>query len=211
MRLTEFLDRTGLSVGESVYENFKDKNHSFEVWRKIFKGRVYRGNPFCLNPELIENYELAKKGNFKGWDCHHRLETHTSDGEKRLVDLTKEELKALDMYYNRPPQELIYLKKREHTKLHNTGKYIGENNPNYGKSMSEEQKIKISNSMKGHKGNGQTLTQVRKVKKWGKSNPLYTPEFFATLDPNISYADFKKGVSESFCIWKKFQKQLEKN
>ena len=64
--------------------------------------------------------------------------------------------------------------------------------------------------MKGHKGNGQTLTQVRKVKKWGKSNPLYTPEFFATLDPNISYADFKKSVSKSFCIWKKFQNTLKR-
>lgn len=211
MRLTEFLDRTGLSVGESVYENFRDKNHSFEVWKKTFKGRICKGCQYCLSPELIENYESAKKDNFKGWACHHRLETHTSDGERRLVDLSKEELKALDMYYNRPPQELIYLKKEEHASLHNKGKCIGELNPNYGKSISEEQKIKISNSMKGHKGNGQTLTQVRRVKKWGYHTPLYTSEFFAKLDPNISYADFKKVVSKSFCIWKKFQKYLEKN
>lgn len=211
MRLTEFLDRTGLSVGESVYENFKDKNHTFGVWEKTFKGRIWRGCQFCLNPELIENYESAKKDNFKGWACHHRLETHTSDGEKRLVDLTREELKAFDMYYNRPPQELIYLKNGEHASLHNKGKYIGEINPNYGKHLTEEQKIKISNSMKGHKSNSRTLTHARRVKKWGLRTPLYTSEFFAKLDPNISYADFKRGVSKSFYTWKKFQKYLEKN
>ena len=85
----------------------------------------------------------------------------------------------------------------------------GALNPNYGKSMSEEQKIKISNSMQGHKGNGQTLVGVRKVKKWSRSTPLYTSEFFASLDPNISYADFKKIVSESFYTWKKFQRYIK--
>ena len=37
---------------------------------------------YCKDYENIENYELAKKDNFKGWVIHHRLETHTSDGEK---------------------------------------------------------------------------------------------------------------------------------
>ena len=75
---------------------------------------------FCIPEEIerIENYELAKKDNFKGWCIHHRLETHNSDGEKRLVNLSMAELKALDMYYNRPANELIFLTKSEHTKLH---------------------------------------------------------------------------------------------
>ena len=37
------------------------------------------------NPEQIENYELAKADDFKGWHCHHRLETHTADGKKRSL------------------------------------------------------------------------------------------------------------------------------
>lgn len=75
---------------------------------------------FCISEEVeqIENYELAKADNFKGWDIHHRLETHNSDGEKRLVNLSRDELKSLDMYYNRPASELIFLTKSEHTKLH---------------------------------------------------------------------------------------------
>lgn len=40
MRLLEYLDRTGLSVGESVFENFKDGNHSFKTWEKIFKKKI---------------------------------------------------------------------------------------------------------------------------------------------------------------------------
>lgn len=75
---------------------------------------------FCIPEEWeqIENYELAKKDNFNGWCIHHRLETHNSDGEKRLVNISVAELIALDMYYNRPASELIFLTNSEHAKLH---------------------------------------------------------------------------------------------
>lgn len=102
---------------------------------------------YCNNVEEIENYELAKKDNFKGWNIHHRLETHTSDSERRLVDLSKEELIALDMYYNRPAAELIYLTKSEHQKLHRKGN-LG---PNRGKHFSEEWRRKMSEARRGKK------------------------------------------------------------
>lgn len=130
---------------------------------------------YCDNFENIENYEKAKADNFNGWDVHHRLETHTSDGERRLVDITREELKALDMYYHRPASELIFLTKKEHQLLGkpskgyhhseetkkrlseaNKGKHrseeiknkIGE--ANRGKHRSEEAKKKMSDSIKEH-------------------------------------------------------------
>lgn len=68
--------------------------------------------------EQIDNYELALKDDFKGWTIHHRLETHNSDGELRPVSITADELKALNMYYNRPASELIFLTRSEHMKLH---------------------------------------------------------------------------------------------
>lgn len=74
---------------------------------------------FCKDFENIENYDKAKADNFKGWICHHRLETHNSDGERRSVDVTYKELIALDMYLNRPAEELIFLTVSEHAKLHN--------------------------------------------------------------------------------------------
>lgn len=64
--------------------------------------------------ELIENYELAKAENFIGWDIHHRLEL-TLDGEYAH---SKEELIRLDMYYNRPYFELIWLPSSIHQTLH---------------------------------------------------------------------------------------------
>ena len=75
-------------------------------------------NCFCRTPELIENYDKAVVDETQIWACHHRLETHNSDGEKRLVDITKEELQALDMYYDRPASELIFMTPRDHSYMH---------------------------------------------------------------------------------------------
>ena len=110
---------------------------------------------YCKNCTNIENYEKAKADNFKGWDCHHRLETHNSDGERRLVDITMNELQALDMYWNRPASELIFLPTREHNRLHNKGKKLSEetrkkmSEANKGKKLSEETKKKMSEVLKG--------------------------------------------------------------
>ena len=106
---------------------------------------------FCRMPELIENYDKAVADNTQVWDCHHRLETHSSDGEKRFVDISKAELIALNMYYDRPAEELIFLKGAEHKSLHNkskeTRKKISETEK--GKHLSEEHKRKLAEARKG--------------------------------------------------------------
>ena len=106
---------------------------------------------YCKDYENIENYQKAAADNFVGWEVHHRLETHNSDGERRLVDISQKELKALGMYWHRPSSELIFLTRSEHRRLH----MKGENNPLYGKHRSEETKKKLSeatrvNSMGRH-------------------------------------------------------------
>ena len=85
---------------------------------------------YCKDYENIENYDKAKADNFKGWCVHHR----------KGVDIPKEELKALGMYYDRPADELIFLTIKEHSSLHEEG----EHNPNYGKQLSEETRKKLS-------------------------------------------------------------------
>ena len=109
---------------------------------------------YCKDIENVENFEKAKADNFKGWHCHHRLETHNSDGERRLVDISHNELKALGMYYNRPADELIFLTSREHNafkkgqqKSEETRKKLSE--ANKGKRLSEEHKKKLSEANKG--------------------------------------------------------------
>lgn len=64
--------------------------------------------------ELIENYELAAQDNFNRWDIHHRLELHP-DGSVRF---TKQNLININLYYNRPPSELIWLRCSEHRRMH---------------------------------------------------------------------------------------------
>ena len=98
----------------------------------------------CEDISKIENYELAKKDDFKGWVIHHRLELVETGA---AVDSAKRVLIYQGLYYNRPASELIYLTKSDHQKLHRTGKP----GPNRGKHFSEEHKRKILESKKGKK------------------------------------------------------------
>ena len=141
---------------------------------------------FCRNPELIENYEKAIADTTQTWECHHRLETHNSDGERRLVDITQKELIELGMYYDRPPKELIFLTASEHSQLHNKGKHLSEETKaklsavNKGRTFSEEWKAKISDANKGHsawiKGKHHSeetkakMSALKKGKHWRTEN-----------------------------------------
>lgn len=107
---------------------------------------------YCEDIENVENYEKAKADNFVGWCCHHRLQTWTSDGERRLVDIRAEELIALGMYWHRPASELIFMTESEHHSLHNKGEHnpnYGKPGPNKGKKFSEEHRKKIGEKSKG--------------------------------------------------------------
>lgn len=74
-----------------------------------------RTKQYCRgNFEKIENYDLAMADKENVWEIHHRLEL-TLNGE---FAHSREELKRLGMYYNRPYYELIYLTTSEHAKLH---------------------------------------------------------------------------------------------
>lgn len=143
---------------------------------------------YCKDFENIENYDKALADNFKGWDCHHRLQTHTSDGERRLVNISAAELKALDMYYNRPAEELIFLTESEHYLLHPSmlGKHhseeakkkigkaskkrnTGEKNPMYGKCHSAESRRKMSEAAKRRQFSEEhrnKLNETRKGRRW---------------------------------------------
>ena len=111
---------------------------------------IYSFERYCKNYQDIENYEKALADNFKNWEVHHRLETHNSDGERRLVDLTIDELKALGMYWHRPSSELIFMKHCEHTSLHQKGKQKSEETKKKmgeaqkGRTVSEETRKKMS-------------------------------------------------------------------
>lgn len=87
-------------------ESEKARNRARKKARYVEDGRI----------DLIENYEFALADDFKDWDIHHRLEIH--DDYINSV----EHLKLMNLYYNRPPTELIWLKKSEHIGMHRKGK-----------------------------------------------------------------------------------------
>lgn len=113
---------------------------------------------YCINYEQIENYDLAKADNFKGWECHHKLEIH--DDYTNTVN----DLKLMNLYYNRPPEELIFLTTEEHHRLHG-------NPPSWiGRKYTEESKCKMSNSRLGNQNaKGHKRTEVM-IKKYSEVN-----------------------------------------
>lgn len=123
----------------------------------------------CEDISKIENYEQAMNDETQTWNCHHRLESHNSDGERRLVNLTVEELSALDMYFHRPASELIFLTVKEHRSLHKhseeSKKKMSE--AKKGNIFSEEHKKKLSEASKGNTnalGNHFKLSEEQKKK-----------------------------------------------
>lgn len=128
---------------------------SEEQFRTKKDGTPYK-SCYCRQPELIENYSKAIEDNSEIWACHHRLETHNSDGERRLVDILGSELIALGLYYDRPPEELIFLTQSEHMRLHR----IGKSGAMKDKHHSEETKRKMSES---HKGKPKSEDHKRKL------------------------------------------------
>ena len=101
------------------WQKFKSTHQDY--LKQKYKQNFLKECNYCKadENELVENYTLAQKDNFLGWHRHHRLETHNSDGEIRIVPLTHKELDALGMYYERPAKELIWMRISEHMSLHN--------------------------------------------------------------------------------------------
>lgn len=100
-------------------EWYEQNSEDVKQYQKEYYESKRRGDPFgyCSAPlNKIENYNLAAKDNFEGWSLHHKLEIR--DGYINTV----EDLKLMNLYYNRPACELIYLKKSEHTRIHNLAK-----------------------------------------------------------------------------------------
>lgn len=114
----EFIKRHGLEW----YEQYKVRRNAYKKARYVENGRI----------DLIENYELALADNFKGWQIHHRLEIRDD-----YINSIKH-LKLMNLYYNRPPEELIWLRHSEHVRIHFKDK-----------KLSEETKRKMSTSRKG--------------------------------------------------------------
>ena len=76
---------------------------------------AYNAKRYCSeNISLIENYQEAIADQKMLWDVHHRKEC---DSEGRTL-FTKKELKEMNLYFNRPASELIFVTRSMHNKIH---------------------------------------------------------------------------------------------
>ena len=126
------------------------------------------GRDLCKDITKIENYEIALNDKTASYVCHHRLEIREVLG--RVVYISSRELMGLGLYYNRPPEELIFLERKYHRHLHNASKEFrnkqslakkGWKNPRKGCHLTEEQKRNMS---EGHLRNMNDITK-EKIRK----------------------------------------------
>lgn len=108
-----------------------------------------RMKAYCSEPlENIENYDKAIADKEHMWHCHHRLEVQ---GQFRN---SKELLERCGMYWDRPANELIFLRMDEHRRLHAVGNKYGT-----VKKLSDETKRKIAEKRMG-KGKKVEMTRL---------------------------------------------------
>ena len=138
----------------------------------------YKVNLFCReDASKIEGYEEAIKSD-EQFDCHHRLELH-ADGSLRF---TTASLKKLDLYYNRPACELVFITHSTHISLHTKARWeSGQLKINFGSSrkgmklshpMSEEHKKHLSESMEGKVRSEESIEKFRQTMTGRKRKPF---------------------------------------
>lgn len=125
------------------------------------KGRLRK---YCKEFQNIENYEEAVKSTER-YELHHRKEIDELD-DCTVVRRSRKELLDTGLYWNRPAEELIFLKCSEHKMLHNKGKkYSIEtkakiSEANSGKKHSPEARAKISEANRGRKYSLETRAKI---------------------------------------------------
>lgn len=108
---------------------------------------IWRWKKVCPNFAEVENHDKAAADNYEGWVLHHKLG----------VGVPREELMELNLYYDRPPQELIFVTEKEHRGIHNKGM-----------KHKESWRRKISKVWKGKKHSKQHNERIRQaaLRRW---------------------------------------------
>ncbi len=145
---------------------------------------IEKAKRYCREDiSLIKNYNKAINDKKKRWVCHHINE----------LTFTKKELIKMNMYYNRPANELIYLTESEHCKLHYT-KCAG----------SDLRKSRLSNSLKGRIHSEETKKKIGKANKGKTKSKEIKNKISAALKRKTRkpWSDFGKKFKEHFGITK---------
>lgn len=126
---------------------------------------------FCKEDlSKIKNYAKAIADTTQVWDCHHMTETWWNCSKQELIDN--------ECYYNRKACELIFLTRAEHNRLHNKGKTVTDETRRKlsetlkGHTVSEETRRKMSEAKKGRARSDETRRKISESLK-GENNPFF--------------------------------------
>lgn len=129
---------------------------------------------FCSEQiDKIENYGKAIEDTDHMWECHHRAEILPCGVYSR------DDLKKHGLYWNRPANELIYLRHDVHRIIHaknrksSTTKKIANSTRKRmaGKKLSDIHKKKLSESHIGHRQSVEAIEkQISSRKEYYKNN-----------------------------------------
>ena len=129
---------------------------------------------YCSEPlELVENYQQAEADGFEGWCIHHRLEIQ-QDGTR----VSMQELIDKGLYFGRPAEELVFMRREEHISLHSKDKHLSAetrrklSEANKGKHRSAESRLKMSAALKGRTFSAESRRKMSKAKR-GKNHPFF--------------------------------------
>lgn len=135
---------------------------------------------YCIEDiSSIENYQQAINDNENMWELHHKLETQDENGCIRKLPLSYKELQEMGLYWNRPANELIFMKQTEHKSYHlmgnsrAKGKNIGNQNAK-GNILSKETRKQMGISRLGNINNGCTFIrcietgEIHRTNEWAK-------------------------------------------
>jgi len=149
-------------------------------------------NKYCNNYTEIENYNEAVSDKIELWDCHHKKEIDENKPSKILIEE--------GLYYNRPPEELIFIKHDEHQRLHNIGKVFSEETK---RKMSESAKKRCTEEWK------RNISKIHKGKKLKPLSEEHKRKMSKSLKGRVFSEEWKKKLSEA--QKKRWQKQLLEN
>ena len=159
-------------------------------------------NVCCEDLSLIENYNQAIEDKTQIWDCHHRDEIKVLPSGIK-VTRSRKELIENNRYFQCPANELIFLKRTEHIKLHAV-------------NQGDETRRKISQALKGHQVSQETREKLRN-KSLGHKQPPRSEEWCRKISLARKGVPSKmKGVPRSeetklkISMTKRKRKEIEK-
>lgn len=152
---------------------------------------VRQAKKVCKDYSQIENYEKAVADKTQTWHCHHRLELKCPVYKPKAKELIE-----YGLYYDRPPEELIFLNPQEHICLHQT-----TNNSFGGKKHSEESRKIMSlhggNAFRG-KHHTQESIEKNKLAHLGKKHDKSFGEEITKRNTGRKW--FTNGTNNRFCF-----------